>query len=135
MIVDSSALIAYFVAEDQDHEGAERLFTDTNEQLVVSPYVVAEVDYLLSTRGGVRAATAALDELSSGAWTLADFGAPELRAAVEIIERYADQNVGVTDASIVVLAKRHRTRTIATLDRRHFEVLRPLDGGHFTIVP
>lgn len=39
------------------------------------------------------------------------------------------------DASIVVLAARHRTWTVLTLDQRHFAVLRPLDGGRFRIVP
>jgi predicted nucleic acid-binding protein len=52
-----------------------------------------------------------------------------------VIEQYAGQGIGVADASIVVLADRLGTRTIATLDRRHFEVLRPLAGGRFTIVP
>jgi hypothetical protein len=33
------------------------------------------------------------------------------------------------------LAARHATRTIVTLDRRHFDVLRPLTGGRFTILP
>jgi predicted nucleic acid-binding protein len=52
-----------------------------------------------------------------------------------VIEQYQDQGVGLADASLVVLADRFRTRTIATLDRRHFEVLRPLAGGRFKIVP
>jgi predicted nucleic acid-binding protein len=34
-----------------------------------------------------------------------------------------------------VLAQRFGTRRILTLDRRHFDVLRPLDGGRFTLVP
>jgi predicted nucleic acid-binding protein len=52
-----------------------------------------------------------------------------------VIERYGDHEVGVADASIVVLAARYRTRHVATLDRRHFDVRRPLDGGRFRIVP
>lgn len=41
----------------------------------------------------------------------------------------------IADASLVVLADRYRTRTILTLDRKHFGVMRPLDGGYFEIVP
>ncbi len=52
-----------------------------------------------------------------------------------VVERYADQSIGVADASNVVLAGRYRTRTIATLDRRHFEVIRPTGGGRFTVLP
>ncbi len=52
-----------------------------------------------------------------------------------MIERYADQNIGVGDASNVILAARYRTRTIVTLDRRRFDALRPLGGGRFRILP
>jgi len=52
-----------------------------------------------------------------------------------VVDRYRDQGVGLTDASIVVLADRHRTRSLLTLDHRHFGVLRPLDGGRFRLLP
>jgi predicted nucleic acid-binding protein len=51
------------------------------------------------------------------------------------VTRYGDQKIGLTDASLVVLAQRFATRRILTLDRRHFEVVRPVDGGRFTILP
>jgi hypothetical protein len=37
--------------------------------------------------------------------------------------------IGLTDASLVVLAERLGTTDIATLDERHFRTLRPLAGG------
>lgn len=40
----------------------------------------------------------------------------------------------IAGAPIVVLAERYRTRTIASLDHRHFDVLRSLDGGSFEVV-
>jgi predicted nucleic acid-binding protein len=52
-----------------------------------------------------------------------------------IIERSADHGIGVADASNVVLADRYRATTVATLDRRHFSVLRPLSGRNFAILP
>ena len=76
-----------------------------------------------------------LRELSSGAWELADVGVAELELTTSIIEKYSDQDIGVADASMVVLADRYQTRTIVTLDRRHFEVLRPIGGGRFSIRP
>ena len=103
--------------------------------LVVSPYVVAEVDYLVATRHGVDDELVVLDELAGGAWDLAAFDEDGLRRARGIIASYRDQQIGVADASIVVLAERYRTRTIASLDRRHFDVLRSLDGGYFQVIP
>jgi uncharacterized protein len=101
--------------------------------LVVSPYVIAELDYLVGTRLGVPAEQ--FYELASGAYDLPLIAADDLVACAEIIDRYSDQAIGVTDASLVVLAKRFQTKSILTLDHRHFNVLRPLDGGRFKLLP
>lgn len=135
VIVDTSALIAYFHTEEFGHLAATEAIERSSERLVVPPYVVAETGYMMCSRYGVAAELTALRELTGGAWDLPPFARADLAEAIGVIEKYADQEIGVTHASIVVMAKRYGTRTIATLDRRHFEVLRPLDGGRFTIVP
>jgi uncharacterized protein len=136
VIVDTSALLAYFDAGEPDHDAVSGVIDGSEEPLVVSPYVVAELDYLIATRVGVDAELAALQELAGGAWELAAFGEPDdLDEVVSVIRKYRDQHIGAADASNVVLADRYHTRTIATLDHRHFEVLRPLSGGRFSVVP
>lgn len=135
MIVDTSALLAYFDDREPDHAAVVDVIDSTNELVVVSPYVVAETDYMIATRIGIEAELAVLEQLSSGDWDLPVFGAPDLAQARKVIEKYRDQDIGVTDASIVVLADRYATRTIATLDRRHFDVVRPIKGGRFTVLP
>jgi hypothetical protein len=135
VIVDTSALLAFFDADEPDHQAVSAVLGDATEPLIVSPYVVAELDDLVASRLGVSAELALLGELAGGAWDLPGFGAEELRQACSVIERYADQQIGVADASNVVLAARYQTRTIVTLDRRHFNVLRPLTGGRFTVLP
>ena len=101
----------------------------------MSPFVLAELDYLVATRRSAQAELAALTELSGGAWDLPPFAVVDLREACAVIERYHDQAIGLADASLVVLAKRFRTRTLLTLDHRHFDVVRPLDGGRFRLLP
>jgi uncharacterized protein len=135
VIVDTSALLAYFDTSEPDHSTVSQAIEALTDLLVVSPYVVAELDYLVATRHGVHAELSLLDELTGGAWELAGFGAEELTRARAIIAKYRDQQIGVAVASNVVLAERHRTRTIVTLDRRHFGVLRPITGGRFTVLP
>jgi uncharacterized protein len=136
VIVDTSALLAYFDTGEPDHDKVSDVIDRSDEPLVVSPYVVAELDHLIATRVGIEAELAVLHELAGGAWELAAFGVPDdLNEVVSIIKKYRDQHIGAADASNVVLAERHHTRTIATLDRRHFEVLRPLSGGRFSVVP
>jgi predicted nucleic acid-binding protein len=134
VIVDTSALLAFFDASEPDHDAVSEVL-GAAAVLVVSPYVVAELDYLVATRHGVDNELAVLDELAGGAWNLAAFGEDEHRRAHGVIASYRDQQIGVADASIVVLAERYRTRTIVSLDRRHFGVLRSLDGGHFEVLP
>ncbi len=135
MIVDTSALLAFFDADEPDHGAVSAVLGSAAEPLIVSPFVVAELDYLVGSRLGVPAELAVLDELAGGAWDLPAFGAAELAEARAVIDRYADQAIGLADASNVILAARSGTRTILTLDRRHFDVLRTLDGGRFTVLP
>jgi hypothetical protein len=135
VIVDTSALLAFFDTDEPDHAAAATVLVAATEPLVVSPYVVAELDYLVASRLGVSAELAVLRELAGGAWDLATFGAEDLAKAHAVVEKYADQSIGLADASIVVLANRYQTRTVVTLDRRYFGVLRPIEGGSFEILP
>jgi predicted nucleic acid-binding protein len=135
MIVDTSGLLAYFDTAEPDHPAVCGVIDNAGEPLVVSPYVIAELDYLVGTRIGVDAELAILHELSGGAWELADFGAAAVRQAADIIKKYRDQHIGVADASNVVLAHRYQTRTIVTLDRRHFNMVRSAGGGKFVVKP
>jgi uncharacterized protein len=50
------------------------------------------------------------------------------------VARYNDQDVGLTDASLVVRAERHKTVRILTFDQRHFRVLRSVSGEAYTLV-
>lgn len=135
MIVDTSAVLAFFDRDEPDHEAVVAIITETSEPLVLSPYVVAEVDYLVATRLGVEAEITALRELAGGAWDLATIDMADLATIATIVQQYRDQAIGAADASNVVLAQRYRTSSIVTLDRRHFTVLRPLTGGHFAVLP
>jgi predicted nucleic acid-binding protein len=51
------------------------------------------------------------------------------------VRRYRDLELGLADASLAVLAARHRTDRIATFDERAFRAMTPLRGGAFTILP
>jgi predicted nucleic acid-binding protein len=135
VIVDASALLAFFDTDEPDHEAVSRVLGAATEPLVVSPFVVAELDYLVVSRLGVSAELAVLRELTGGAWDLPAIDVDKLASAHAVIERYADQSIGIADASNVILADAYRTRTIATLDHRHFDILRPLGGGRFRILP
>lgn len=135
LIVDTSALLAFFDSSEPDHDAVAGLLEAEPGPFIVSPFVVAELDYLVATRYGVPAELEVLDALASGAWELPAVDAKDLSRIHALISDYRDQNIGVADASNLLLAERYGTGKILTLDRRRFEVLRPLGGGHFTIHP
>ena len=79
MIVDTSALLAYFDRREPDHAAVAKVLEGSTEPLVVSPYVVAETDYLVATRHGIDAELAALAELAGGAGSCQRSRRPILR--------------------------------------------------------
>lgn len=135
IIADTSGLLASFNDREPQHQRVRRCLDETTEALVISPYVLAELDYLVSARIGVAAEVAMLRELTSPAYDLATVSAADLAAAADIVERYHESNIGLTDASLVVLAGRYRTHRILTLDHRRFLALRALDGKRFELCP
>lgn len=135
ILADTSGLLALLNRGEPEHLKVRDLVSGFAAPMVVSPYVVAELDHLVATRIGVTAEVETLKEIGGGAYVLPEMGQEALARAASVIEKYRDQGVGVADASIVVLAERYATRAVLTLDRRHFSVLRPLQGGRFTLLP
>jgi predicted nucleic acid-binding protein len=135
LICDTSGLIAFFDASDAHNAAVSTVINDEPGPFVVSPYVLAELDYILATRRGVSAELTALGELAGGAWDLVGLDQTDLTDAWDVISRYRDQAIGLADASLVVLAHRYRTDRLLTLDRRHFLVVRTMAGGPFTVLP
>jgi uncharacterized protein len=135
IIADTSALLALFNRGDEAHQAVASFVATTDEPFVVSPFVIAELDYLIMTRIGVAAEVTMLCELAGGAYDLPTLDAQDLRECADVVSKYADQRIGVTDASIVVLAKRFQTNSILTLDHRHFGVVRSLDAAQFILFP
>lgn len=103
--------------------------------LILSPFVLAELDYLLLSRGGVNSELTFLDDVSRGGYELAIVERKDVVACRDIIRDYFDIPIGIADASLVVLAERYRTRRILTLDRRHFSALRTSRGEPFELLP
>ncbi len=135
ILLDTSGLLAAIDRAQPAHEVASRLLAVAAEPLVLSPFVLAELDYLVTREVGRSAHREILSEVESGAYALAAFAAADVGEAMRVLERYADQDIGLTDASIVVLAGRLGTERVLTLDERHFRSLRTPSGQPFTVLP
>lgn len=128
IIVDTSIILAYMNAADDQHDVVGAWLENTGEDLATTPLIVAEVDHLVGARGGPAAQRAFRSDLASGAY-LVEWWPGAITSAVNVADQYADTGLGLADASLVALAGRLDTRDIATLDERHFRAVRPLAGG------
>ncbi|WP_216915769.1 PIN domain-containing protein [Nocardia sp. NBC_01377] len=138
VVVDTSAILAVFDEAYDEHVPLAGILTEAAGLLVVSPFIVAEADYMLSSRLGADAARAFGRDIVTGAYELAEWAPEDHAVAVELTRKFDSPKdyVGIADASNVVLADRYRTTTLLTLDQRHFRRLRPLWGAdHFTLLP
>ena len=135
ILLDTSGLFAAINPDQPEHEAARVALAAEAAPLVLSPFVLAELDYLIVTRGTVEAELAFLGEVAAGAYEIAAFDSDDVRAAAALITQYYDLGIGIADASLVVLAARYGTDRVLTLDERHFRALRSPRGQPFTLVP
>ncbi|MFJ4904170.1 PIN domain-containing protein [Streptomyces sp. NPDC093249] len=132
-VADTNALYRLLDPRHSGHE-AHRKALATISHLVISPLVLAELDYLISQRGGSRKALAAARFIERYAVTRrfeVSSVAAHLSTAIAVAEGYADadggKGVGLTDAMNVALAAAHGTEVLFTTDR-HYRMIRPLTG-------
>jgi uncharacterized protein len=135
LIVDAAPLVA--LADEREPrrlEILELLHSERGSLFIPAP-VTAEIDYLLDRRFGPPARRAFLEDLRARRYESPGFAGPDYEAAMELDRRYADLNLGLADLSLAVIARKLATRRILTFDERHFRVVRPLQGGVFTLLP
>jgi predicted nucleic acid-binding protein len=102
---------------------------------ILSPFVLAELDYFVLTRLGIGIEDKVLGDVTQGAYELCPMAAADIEQARQLTRRYADLKIGLADASIVVLAARYETTRILTFDERRFRTVKPLWGSAFTLLP
>lgn len=135
IVLDTSVIYALLDAADSRHRQALAWYNVLDEELVTTPLVLAEADHLATTRGGGRAVQAFRADVSAGAY-LIEWWPTAAREAAELAGRYADLGIGLTDASLVVLAARVGSVDVATFDERHFRAVRPLSvADAFRLLP
>jgi predicted nucleic acid-binding protein len=135
ILVDSSGLLAAIDSSQRDHTAAARALAAAEPPLLLSPFLLAELDYFVATRIGSDAEAALLEDVAAGAYQLEHFDRDDVAAALSIIQKYGDIGLGLADASIVVLADRHDVSEVLTLDERHFRTVRRSRGRHFRLLP
>lgn len=128
-------MLAALDAADPDHERCAALLGEATEDLVVPTLVLAELDYWCHRRLGVDPWIVFLEDLLAGAYRLEAPTTVDLQRCRELQTQYRDHALGVVDASVLALVERLGEDRLATLDHRHFAVLRPAHTQALELLP
>jgi uncharacterized protein len=101
----------------------------------VPTLVITEVVYLLATRLGWEAEARFLGDLANGTFVLEPVHPADPLRMIELVAKYHDLPLGSVDASVVAAAERLGVTEVATVDRRHFSVVRPKHVDTFALWP
>ena len=137
LIIDTSGYLAGTVARHPLHDAVLKILSGARQPPVVSPLVIAEIDYMVLDKAGVARELDVIDDLTSGAYELPDLDIDDLRSARRLAAKHQDLKIGMTDAVNAVLAERYDTNEILTTDQRHFRAIVPLSRrfDSFRILP
>jgi predicted nucleic acid-binding protein len=127
LVLDTGPLLAALDAADPDHQPCATLLAEAREDLTIPTLVLAELDYWCERRLGAEVWLAFMDDLLAGAYRTESPTSADLVRCREIQAQYADHRLGVVDASVLALLERLGESKLATLDHRHFAMVRP---GH-----
>jgi predicted nucleic acid-binding protein len=137
IVVDTGPLVAAVLGNDDDHRACVDLFAAAHlnrEQLVVPSFVIPEVCDLIQREVGAKVEADFVESLAAGDFAVAECDS-ELDRIADLMHKYADLPLGVADASVVAVAEALGAREVATLDRRHFSVVRPRHLDAFVLLP
>lgn len=135
LILDTGPLYASLDRSDADHAPCRRLIEEADEPLVIPSPVLVEVDYWIHTRLHPGVFLALLDDIESGAYRVEDLVLSDYVRIRELCDRYADADIGFVDAAVFAVVERLNEARVATLDHRHFAMLRPRHVDALALVP
>ena len=135
LILDTGPLYASLDRSDQDHVACRALIEGAHEALVIPAPVLVEVDYWIQQRLNPGVLVALLADIEAGAYVVADLVREDYTRIRELCDRYADADIGFVDAAVLAIVERLGESKLATLDRRHFGLLRPRHLESIELLP
>jgi hypothetical protein len=135
LVLDTGPVLAALDADDPEHARCAPLLTDTAEALVVVAPTLVEIDYWIRKRLSPNVWRTFIDDVTAGAYHLVDLAADDLSRVEELERQYADLRLGFVDAAVIAICERLGEKKVATLDRRHFGVVRPRHCEALQLLP
>ena len=136
IVVDTGFLVALLDADDRHHERCRTWLGANDEPLVVPVPVVTETCYFIERDSGPEIEADFLESFGPGeTFEMIELRPGDWSRVADLVRTYADLPLGVVDASVMAIAERLGSTQIATLDHRHFTVVRPAHASTFELLP
>jgi hypothetical protein len=133
LILDTGPLVALVDRSDPDHERCRDLINAATEVRIVPVCALVEVEYQLRPWPG--GFVGLMTDIHAGRLDVHVPDDSELARAGALVARYADLPLGLVDATVLACVERLREPKLATLDRRHFTIVRPIHIEHLHLLP
>jgi hypothetical protein len=134
LLIDTGVLLAAADSNDPDHLACADVI-ETSDRLVTTAFVIAECAYLIDRQLGPTLEARFIRSIAHGDIEIEPLGSSDFTRVADLVERYASLPLGATDAGLVAVAERLDQSRIATLDHRHFTVVRPAHRDGFELLP
>ena len=133
-LLDTGFLLAVLDRDDKAHERCvDVLLRETDP--VLADVVIPELAYMVLRELGYPVLIGFLESLIAGELTFERATLADFARATEIFRKYADSRIDFVDGVLIAMAERRSIQRILTLDRRHFQLVRPQHCDFFTILP
>jgi len=135
LVLDTGVLYAALDEEDRDHAACASLLTQANEELVIPAPVLVELDYWVRKFSSADAWLTFSEDVEANVYAIYPLDVGILLSAARLQARYADLPLGLVDAAVFAVCEVLGEEKVATLDRRHFSVLRTAGGRSLNLLP
>jgi predicted nucleic acid-binding protein len=132
-LIDTGPLVSFFDRRNAAHKSVRECVNGFRGRLCTTGAVICEaMHFLPDVAGGPEKLSEFV--LSSGLDVFEATQPTQIRAAVNLINRYQDTPMDFADATLVLLAQEVRSADILTLDRRGFRTYCTQEGKGFKLV-
>ena len=116
------------------HDACIDLLSSSTSTTIPAP-VIVEIDWLGRGRGIPESSDSVLGSIEDGSLGVVDLDEEDYARIRSLLRTYSDLGLEFVDAAVVAIAERLEQTRVATLDRRHFSVIKPLHVPAFELVP
>jgi len=133
-LLDTGLLLAVLNADDKSHLSCVKALLAEPEP-ILPDVVLPEIAYMILRKGNYAILIDFLHSILNGDLKIEKSTPEDLARTAEILNKYADSRIDFVDCVIAAMAERLNVQRIMTIDRRHFQLLRPKHCPYFIIIP